>query len=321
MEKSTHKVEVVPVILEPHPNADSLSVVKVFGGYTVCVRTDDWKDIHLGAYIPPDSVVDSSRPEFAFLSGHERIKVKRLRGIVSMGLLIPAPEWAKAGDNLAEHFNVTHYEPPLPTSAGGDTEAAPQGYRPVYDVDSLRRYTHLFVEGEMVWITEKIHGASARFCFAGGRMYAGSRTTWKKQDESNLWWKCIKQHPEVAQFCAEYPTMTVYGEVFGNVQSLKYGAKSGEVKFAVFDILDGSRWLDSEEALEIAPHLPWVPRVAAGIRFDVETVLALAEGPSLVSGADHIREGIVVKPMRERTDPEIGRVCLKVVSNAYLEKA
>ncbi|MGH9759840.1 MAG: hypothetical protein ACREAC_03250 [Blastocatellia bacterium] len=86
MEKSTHKVEVVPVVLERHPNADTLSVVKVFGGYTVCVRTVDFKDGDLGAYIPPDSVVDSSRPEFAFLAGHERIKVKRLRGIVSMGL-------------------------------------------------------------------------------------------------------------------------------------------------------------------------------------------------------------------------------------------
>lgn len=26
---STHKAEVVPVVLEPHPNADTLSVVKV----------------------------------------------------------------------------------------------------------------------------------------------------------------------------------------------------------------------------------------------------------------------------------------------------
>lgn len=321
MEKSTHKVEVVPVVLEPHPNADSLSIVKVFGGYTVCVRTDDWQDEHIGAYIPPDSVVDSSRSEFAFLQGHERIKVKRLRGIVSMGLLIPAPEWAKAGDNLAEHFNVTHYEPPLPTSARGDTEAAPQGYRPVYDVDSLRRFTHLFVEGEPVWITEKIHGASARFCFAGGRMYAGSRTTWKKQDENNLWWKCLEQHPEVAQFCAENPQMTVYGEAYGSVQNLKYGVKPGEVRLVVFDILNGSMWLDPEAALEIAPRLPWVPRIATGLSFSVETVLTLAEGPSLVSGASHLREGIVVKPMRERSDPEVGRVCLKVVSNAYLEKA
>ena len=82
--KSTHLVEVVPIRLEPHPNADSLSVVRVFDGYTCCVRTADWVGKTKGAYIPPDSVVDSSRAEFAFLAGHERIKVKKLRGIVSM---------------------------------------------------------------------------------------------------------------------------------------------------------------------------------------------------------------------------------------------
>jgi hypothetical protein len=32
LQKSTHKVEVVPVTLEPHPNADSLSVVRIFAG-------------------------------------------------------------------------------------------------------------------------------------------------------------------------------------------------------------------------------------------------------------------------------------------------
>ena len=52
-----HKVEVVPVVLEPHGNADSLSVVKVFDGYTCCVRTQDWIGIDKAAYIPPDSIV------------------------------------------------------------------------------------------------------------------------------------------------------------------------------------------------------------------------------------------------------------------------
>ncbi|MBM4258012.1 MAG: hypothetical protein FJ147_19230 [Deltaproteobacteria bacterium] len=77
MVKSTHRVEVVPVQLEAHPNADSLSIVRIFDGYTCCVRTADWQDGQLAAYIPPDSVVDSTRPECAFLAGHERIKVRK----------------------------------------------------------------------------------------------------------------------------------------------------------------------------------------------------------------------------------------------------
>ena len=320
MEKSTHKVEVVRVTLEPHPNADSLSVVRVFGGYTVCVRFEDWTGIELGAYIPPDSVVDSARSEFAFLAGHERIRVKRLRGVVSMGLLIPAPDGAQAGDNVAELLGVSHYEPPLPLTARGDEESAPGGFHPSYDVDSLRRFAHVFVEGEPVWVTEKIHGANARFCYADGRMRAGSRGTWKKYDKANLWWKALDQYPEIVDFCVQNPEMTIYGEVYGSVQSLKYGAKPGEIRIAVFDVLDRTTWVDPEAALDLAPELPWVPRVASHIPFDAEKVFALAEGPSLIPGAGHLREGIVVKPLHERTDLEIGRVCLKVVSNAYLEK-
>jgi len=48
MTLSTHRVEVVPVSLEKHPNADALSVVRVFG-YSVCVRTEDWQEGQLGA--------------------------------------------------------------------------------------------------------------------------------------------------------------------------------------------------------------------------------------------------------------------------------
>jgi len=39
----------------------------------------------------------------------------------------------------------------------------------------------------------------------------------------------------------------------------------------------------------------------------------------LKSEAKNIREGCVVKPLIERTHPEIGRVQLKLVSNTYLE--
>jgi len=53
--------------------------------------------------------------------------------------------------------------------------------------------------------------------------------------------------------------------------------------------------------------------------FDEEKAIELALGDSLL--ADHMREGVVVKPVVERQDPELGRVLLKIVSPRYLEKA
>ena len=67
-------------------------------------------------------------------------------------------------------------------------------------------------------------------------------------------------------------------------------------------------------------------------QFNFETVPVLYRGPFSVAamrkhtdgrtmmGADHIREGIVMVPARERTDPRIGRVCLKSVSADYLTR-
>lgn len=318
--KSTHLVEVVPIHLEPHPNADSLSIVRVFDGYTCCVRTADWEGQSKGAYIPPDSVVDSTRAEFAFLAGHERIRVKKLRGIVSMGLLVPVADDVALGTDLAEALGVTHYEPPLPLSSGGEAAPAPGGYRPAYDVDTLRRYAHVFERGEPVWITEKIHGASARYCWNGEAMHVGSRTEWKRESKGNLWWQVVERYPELTEFCRVHPDITVYGEVYGNVQDLKYGANAGEIRFCVFDLLRGSEWINAAAARRLGASLPWVPLISEATPFDLETILALAEGASLVDGANHIREGIVVKPLHERTHPEVGRVCLKVVANGYLER-
>ncbi len=56
--------------------------------------------------------------------------------------------------------------------------------------------------------------------------------------------------------------------------------------------------------------------------YDFEEICQLAEGPTLVPGAAAgvVREGVVVKPLKERYDHRVGRVCLKAVSATFLEK-
>lgn len=325
MAASTHRVEVVPVVLEKHPNADSLSIVRVFG-FTVCVRTSDWIGRDIGAYIQPDSVVDSTRPEFAFLARHERIKVKKLRGVVSMGLLMPAPDGAEIGDDVAEQLGVTHYEPQIkgePGTPGGQSLEAttpPSVYAPKYDVESARRYARdVMIPCEPIIATEKVHGANARWCFDGEKFHAGSRNEWKLDAEGNMYWSALRGCESLLAWLTANPGAVVYGEVFGKVQDLNYG-RPGRVDLVVFDIMRGCEWMSAQAARAAAPDLPWVPTVYEGA-FDWEVIEGLAEGPSLIPGADHVREGIVFKPLTERTDPTIGRVCLKVVGNGYLERA
>jgi RNA ligase (TIGR02306 family) len=322
MAEQTHKVEVVKVSVENHPNADRLDVVRIFG-FTCCVAKDSFVDGQLAAYIQPDSVVDSSRPEFEFLKGHERIKVKRLRGVVSMGLLMPAPDSAQEGDDVAEYYGVTHYEPPLPGSACGEVEGGPVGiYAPKYDVESMYRYKRLFVDGEPVVATEKIHGANSRFVFAPDedRMYCGSRGEWKAKNEGNLWWRALAAHPWIEEFCRKFPGDILYGEVFGNVQSLKYGAKPNDVFFRAFDVLHKGEWREYDDWTAYLSEEKRVPVVFGG-PFDFDMLVKMSDGPSLIPNANNIREGIVVRPIPERRDLHLGRVHLKLVGNTYMEKS
>lgn len=311
---STHRIEVVPIKLEPHPNADSLSIIRVWG-YTLVVKTKDWENTQIAAYCPPDSVLPD-KPEYAFLGSNKRVKSRKFRGIHSQGLLVAAPEGSKIGDDVAEILGITHYEPPLPMSTGGEVERPPKDFLgSKYDIDAFRRYHHVFIPGETVFISEKIHGANSRYTFRD-KMYCGSRTEWKRENPLNLWWQALQNTPSLKEFCVAFPGLTVYGEVYGQVQDLKY---CGGINFAAFDLArqDGS-WYNAEEGRELLEkhNVPCVPFLGK-VPYNFEEVVRLAEGKTLVKGANHIREGCVVKPLIERFHNEVGRVILKVINSEY----
>lgn len=99
--------------LQKHPNADSLSIADV-EGYPVIVKTGDFKPGDLAVYIPVDAIVPDNET-FAFLGGHRRIKARRLRGIFSMGLMMPASilgaEVLAVGTNVQEALGIEKYDP------------------------------------------------------------------------------------------------------------------------------------------------------------------------------------------------------------------
>ena len=317
---SEHTCDVVQIKLERHPNADSLSLVRIYD-FQCAVRTKDWKNDDLAVYIPPDSVVPDTK-EFEFLGKHLRIKARKLRGEWSMGLLIPAPPGAKVGDDYMEQLGIIHYEPQIhgQFTTGGDNVTPPFGFFPKYDVFNFRKYAEYFTDGEEVVITEKMHGANARFVCVDDIVYCGSRRFWKREDPNNLWWKAFAQYAVLDAWLRHHQNLTIYGEIFGQVQNLKYGSKKGEIFFAAFDILEGDKWLDFDEAHKIGAPLPWVPLIYRG-PFNKEKALEFAEGDSSYPFADHQREGVVIKHIHERTNHKIGRVQLKIVGNRYLSKS
>ena len=208
-------------------------------------------------------------------------------------------------------------------NTGGNNVKAPTDFRPIYDVEALKNYANVLQEGEEVVITEKIHGSNARYTFTDGRMYAGSRKLWKSPTSKCIWRKVLEQHPWIEEWCKAHPNFTLYGEVVPTQKGYDYGCKDGETKFFVFDILSPEgKWVNlyNDEAVKIDEPL-WSHRVPFIFQGPYrEDLKLLADGKSTVEDAKHIREGIVIRPIVERQARNLGRVQLKVVSNAFLEK-
>lgn len=255
---------------------------------------------------------------------------------------------ASEGDDVALAIGVTHYVPEFDReSTVADTAAAPRrkypkslkgwfffllhklGLRnaggrsyaqevsfnlPVYDVDAYKNARDKFRPGEMVLVTEKIHGSNARYVVVDDVFYAGSHHQWK-QNGPGVWWNVARAYPEIQEFCHQNPGVMLIGEVGPTQKGFRYGKGDGEVFFFAFDVYkplvnpdddSGYEWAGNEG---FAPHVP----VLYSGPFDLEVIKSLVDGKSTVPGAENIREGVVIRS-RERD------LRLKIVSNEYLAK-
>lgn len=369
--KSTSQALVVELDFKKLENSDNLSVTQVFGGYSYVGNTEEWKDRTKAIWLPPDTIVDTKRPEFMWLipqaksDGTYRVKARKIRETLSFGLMIPAPDDAVIGDDYWEKLGLEHYDPVVEAEknnpknklfGGNDTSKSPPVYFVNYDLDAGRRYAKsVFIDDEPVCITEKLDGENSRYVFSDGQMYCGSHYFWKKEFSSkehitiekliengvsedkaqlifdklqkepiqrNKWWVALDRTPGLRKLCEENPDYIVYGELVGMTGGMNYGYKNGEFAIHAFDIMKDGKFLNFEDAYYMATSygLKWTPILERNTPFNFDKVCEMAEGFSTIQEANHIREGVVVKPLIERIDPKIGRVCLKWIGAGYLEK-
>lgn len=317
---SVREALVVPVTLEKHDNADSLSIVRI-GGFSVVVRTEQWTGLSKGIYIPPDEIVDTSREEFSFLD-KPRIKAKKIRGIWSMGLLIPAPSHAQIGDNYYDMLGLQHYEPELHLNMGDESVKAPSTFSglPKYDIENARgKYSNMFVDGEDVFCMVKIHGANTSVTYVDEQLYVHSRTQWPKEGDS-IFWKAVNSCPELIYAAKENPGLLIYGETYGMNPGFNYDASKTNPKFRCFDIMRPDRtFFNVSELTNFVQEykIPTAP-ILGTFKFNLDELCKLAEsGPWFNKGID---EGIVFRSLEERYNTMFGRVIGKIINPAYLEK-
>lgn len=257
---------------------------------------------------------------------------------------------ANEGEDVSDELGITHYEGDKEgESTEGNTVGKPKrkyphsirgwvyfvlyrlGFKgarknlyeelafpaPEYDVANFKNYKNVIKDGEIVFVTEKIHGSQGRYVFRDGRMFAGSSGKWRAEDSPCVWRKALKQNPWIEEWCRANEGAILYGEVVPTQKGYTYGCQSGEVKFYVFDIRNATgEYMPKQDVL--CNTLP-VPLLYRG-PFNREVIAKLVDGVSAIDGKTQ-REGVVVTVADPaRWERGLGRVHLKWKSNAFLEK-
>lgn len=309
--------------IKPHANADALEIA-VVGGWQCVVRKGEYGAGDRIVYFPPDTVlleVVSDHFGVTKYLSKGRIRCARLRGEPSFGLVVKPDEPWPVGTDVAAFYGATKYEPPVKLSAGDAAPAHPL-FATYTEIENLRNFPDVLLPGEPVIVTEKIHGTNCRVGVVDGERMAGSKGVRRRKPEqysaSTYWfpWSVDAVAGLLDRLAAEHTQVILFGEVYGpGVQALHYGRK--DLGFRAFDLLVDGRYLYSADFQRLCDEhgVETVP-VFAEVPYSLEAVKALSAGRAFAG--DHIREGVVVKPVAERTDPKTGRVILKYISDEYL---
>ena len=330
---TTIAAKVVKFQLQPHPNADTLSIASIEGtGWQCIVKTEQFQNKNsTGIYIPIDAEVDTSVEAFTFLNDKAknskfRIRTIKLRGIVSQGLLIPNLFNGEVGQDFTSVLQVTRWEPEVPPQFAGDSIKCPELFWKYSSIENFKNYPNVLQTTDQVRVTEKIHGTNARFGLVmdnGAITYCvGSHNTNKKLDGKTVYNKISSsldiENKLKTSNLSFASNLIVFGEIYGEgIQDLRYDAQKG-LKFRIFDVLIDNTY-QPWTVIETVANLLQVETVPVMYRgsFDLSTIQSLLNGETLLGGSN-IREGVVVTTEPESWNPEIGRKIIKFISDDFL---
>ena len=330
---SEFEVKTYQVVIEKHPDPEvtQIECARIGDFYTV-VGKGQFQTGDVAAYIPENSLLPDNLIESLGLTGKlhgskkNRVKAIRLRGVVSQGLVYKVPDVNEMGVDVTEKLGITKYEPIIPIHMSGQMWNT-QGRTLHYDIENIKKYPEVLQDGEEVVVTEKLHGT---WCAMGRQddkwivtsKGMSARGLAFKLDEgtndNNLYVKTFRKYQKELENIL-FDNFFVLGEIYGKgVQDMQYDTVGPE--FRVFDVYQGTvgqgDYLDHPLAKDVVQdHFNYVPVLYEG-SFDKETILSVTKGTSEI--ATHMREGVVVKPLVERKESDLGRVILKSVSDEYL---
>lgn len=336
--------------VESIEGADAIEKVRVLGWWVVAKK---------GEYRPGDKIVyceiDSllpERPEFEFLrkschraaivAGGEvllpagfRIKTIKLRGQVSQGICFPLsvlPPGAptEEGADVTEALGVVKFELPVPAEMRGRVRGTFPSFVPKTDETRVQVLGHVIERhrGKTFYVTEKLDGSSFTAYLREQEYGLCSRNQrLDETDLTNAMCRVAKELDLASKLAAARERLgfdlAVQGEIIGpGIQGNKYALRDAAVFF--FNVVDLStlRLVDHARALEVLSEMGLTPVPQLGtlvLDHTVDQLVELSVGESKLNPKT-AREGIVMRPLVDEIDPDLGRLSFKAINPKFLLK-
>ena len=327
------KVSKQIIKLSPHPDAEKLEIANL-GGYQLVCQKGLYKDGDVVVFVPEKSILTSelAEPYKNYLAGSEKNRVKsvKLRGEISCGIILPNNErYDKfiVDEDMSEFLGIKKYEPPVPAQLAGDVDSIGSlnsiGMEiSQHDVEHYRVFKDEFLMDEDIYVTEKVHGSQCIIIRTtlGERAISSkgllSKSLILKESETNSYWVGSRNTKIFDLLDQYYPN--VHAQAFGELVPCQKGFSYGFANptILLFDIRINGKSIPFSELNNDFTKL-WVPVLYNG-KFDEEAIKNLRLGKEEVSGKQlHIKEGVVVRPVKDRRSSKGFRLFLKYLNPEY----
>ncbi len=334
----------------PIEGADAIEKIRVLGWWVV-TKKGEHKTGDKVVYCEIDSLLPE-RPEFEFLrkscyrpaitaAGQTllpagfRIRTIKLRGQVSQGICFPLsilPEGAPTedGTDVTAALDIVKYDPPLPASLAGRVKGTFPGFVPKTDETRVQVLEPVIARhrGKVFYMTEKLDGSSVTAYLHDGEYGLCSRNQRLDEDDLDNGMCRVAKDLSLREKLAETRArlgfdLAFQAEIIGpGIQKNKYALKEPRLYF--FNVVDLSsrRLLDHAQMLELLTSLSLlsVPQLGTiTLDHSVDQLIELSIGQSVLNPQSP-REGIVLRPLKDEDDPDMGRLSFKAINPKFLLK-
>lgn len=342
-------VQVVGAV-EPIEGADAIEKIRVLGWWVVTKKGEHRVGDKV-VYCEIDSLLPE-KTEFEFLRKNcyrqaiiaagqvllpagFRIKTVKLRGQVSQGICFPLsflPEGASTeeGADVTEALGIVKFDPPLAASLSGRVKGTFPSFVPKTDETRVQVLEAVLARhrGKTFYLTEKLDGASVTAYLRDGDYGLCSRNL--RLDEGDLdngMCRVARELNLETKLRAARERLgfdlALQAEIIGpGIQGNKYARKAPGLFFFNVVNLDTYRLEDHPRMLDILSSLGLEPVPQLGtivLNHSVDQLVELAIGDSQLNPRSP-REGIVLRPLSDESDPDLGRLSFKTVNPKFLLK-